>query len=127
MKLSPSNTFRNCRRFPPAMNGRNLQAKSRLLQLHAESPSSTRSTAAPGMASFLRAFSAIGVTQGKNPYVSTNGNLGGNMKKIFPVFARVVGHAANHALLVQQLVLERRNRAHVNSAEHQHAAFLEGL
>ena len=54
-----------------------------------------------------------------------NGNLRGDAQEILAVLTRVVGHAANHALLIEKIVIERRDRAHVNAAENEHSAFLE--
>src|SRR5262249_36503235 len=48
-------------------------------------------------------------------------------QKVATVFTGVVRDASNHSLLVQERIIKRRNRAHVNSAEYQHSAFIQCL
>src|SRR5205823_11179321 len=70
---------------------------------------------------------AIGVMQRKNLHVRLNRDFSRHAEEILAILPRVVGYTSNHPLLVQQVVGERRNRTHMNSAEHQHAAFLQRL
>ena len=56
-----------------------------------------------------------------------DGDLGRDTQKILAILPRIVGHAANHPLPVQQVVIHRRDSAHVDSGEHQRAALLEHL
>ena len=46
-----------------------------------------------------------------------DGDFGGDPQEVFAVLAGVVGHAADGALVVEQVVIERRNGAHVNAAD----------
>ena len=50
-----------------------------------------------------------------------------NPQKVPSIFAGIVRHAANDALLIKQIVIERWNRAHMDSAEHEHAALLQSF
>src|SRR2546423_657776 len=51
-----------------------------------------------------------------------DGNFGGDAQEILAGLASVVGYAANYALLIDQVVRKRRDRAHMDSAEHQDAS-----
>src|SRR5690348_13313510 len=55
-----------------------------------------------------------------------NGNLRRDTKEILTIAPRVIRDAANHAFLIEKVIAERGNRAHVNPAEHKHAALAEG-
>src|SRR5207249_6645210 len=57
----------------------------------------------------------------------SNRNLGRHAQKVFAVLPRVVRHAANHSLLIQQVVAERWDRTPMNSAENKRAAFSQRL
>src|SRR5947208_7238977 len=65
--------------------------------------------------------------QRKNLHVRLNRDFSRHAEEILAILPRVVGYTSNHPLLVQQVVGERRNRTYMNSAEHQHAAFLQRL
>ncbi len=60
-------------------------------------------------------------------HVRVNGNLRGDAQEIFAVPAGVVCDAANDALFVEEIVAERRNRAHVNAAEDQRSTFAKNV
>src|SRR5579885_391734 len=70
---------------------------------------------------------AVRFAQRKNFGVRLYRNLGCNPQKIPPVFARVVGHAADHPLVVEQVVAKGRDRTHVDAAEDEHSAFAQRL
>lgn len=57
----------------------------------------------------------------------SNGNFRGDAKEILAILPRVVRHAADHALLIEQFIRERWDGAHVNAAENKHAALFERL
>src|SRR5215469_4629517 len=59
--------------------------------------------------------------------VRLNRDFRRDAKKIVAILPRIVGDATNHALLIQQIVAERWNRAHVYPAEHQYPALSECL
>jgi len=80
------------------------------------------------MASFLKGIEGtVGFRERKDLYVRSNRNFSGNAKEVFAVLPRIVRHAADYALLIQQVVTERGNGAHVDSAENERAAFLEAF
>src|SRR5262249_9566298 len=54
--------------------------------------------------------------------VRADGQPGRLLEEGAAVVARVVGHAADHALLVEAVVLEGWDGAHVDPAQHHHAA-----
>src|SRR4029077_15134372 len=56
-----------------------------------------------------------------------NRNLRRDPQKLFTVPPGVVSDAANHALLIQQVVGERWDRTHVDSTENQSTAFAQGF
>src|SRR5882724_11190618 len=63
-----------------------------------------------------RVQGSIGFAQWKHLYARADGNLRGNAQKILSVLARVVRHTANDTFLIEQIVVKRRNRAHVDAA-----------
>ena len=60
-------------------------------------------------------------------HVRVNGNLRRDAQEIFAVPASIVCDAANDALLVEEIVAERRNRAHVNAAKDQRSTFAKNV
>ena len=59
--------------------------------------------------------------------LSFDWDLGGDAKERLAVFARVVGHTANDALVIEPLILNLRNRAHMDSRTNHGAALLQAL
>jgi len=59
--------------------------------------------------------------------MGANGDLGRYAQEIFAVLAGVVGDAADHALLIEKVVVERGYRAHVNAAEDESATFAQSF
>src|SRR3979411_873360 len=70
---------------------------------------------------------SIGLGQREYLDLGLNRNFGGHSQEIVPVLPRVVGNATDHALLIEQVVVERRDGAHVDAAECQDAALLQSL
>src|SRR5215472_6229554 len=69
----------------------------------------------------------VGVAQRINLHVGLNRDSRCDAKKIVTILPRIVGDATNHSLLIQQVVAERWNRAHVYPTEHQYPALSECL
>src|SRR5580704_10705430 len=59
--------------------------------------------------------------------MAANRDLGRYPQKILPIPPCVVRNAANHALLIQQIVAEARNRTHMNPTEHDRSTFPQNL
>src|SRR6266576_6172328 len=70
---------------------------------------------------------SIGFAQWKHLYARADGNLRSNAQKILSVLARIVGHTANDTFLIEQIVVKRRNRAHVDAAQNQGSALPKRL
>ncbi len=67
----------------------------------------------------------VSVLEWKGLDIGVYGNRCGLLEKREPVRPGVVGYAANHALVIEKLVRELWNCAHVNAAKHQGAALVE--
>src|SRR4029077_2556884 len=67
----------------------------------------------------------MGIAQRKPLHLSVDGDLRGDTQEVYSVLARIVSHTANHPLLIEQAVIQRWNRAHVNPAQGQRSALLQ--
>src|SRR5262245_13880148 len=65
--------------------------------------------------------------QVENLRLSLDRNLGRHAQEIQSVLSGVVGHAAEDAFVVEQLVINWRNLAHMNPSERYAAALLQNL
>src|SRR5438477_8726559 len=70
---------------------------------------------------------AVRFVQRKNLDARSNRNFSRHAQEVFAVLPRIVRHAPNLSLFVQQIVAKRWDRAHMNPAKNERAAFLEGL
>src|SRR5262245_24568748 len=71
--------------------------------------------------------SRIGFDQIENLGLRLDRDLGRHTQKIQTVLPSIVGHAADDAFVVEELVINRRNLAHVNPSEGDAAAFLQNF
>src|SRR5215472_2542189 len=71
---------------------------------------------APDAVLFQRLQRVVSLIERKNLHFGMNGDRRGDLHEIATVLSRVVGHAANAALLIDEVIREGRDRAHVNSA-----------
>lgn len=68
---------------------------------------------------------AISIRQGENLGLGMDRDLCRELQKIVPVLAGIIRNAANHALLIKQIVIKWRDGTHVDAAQHQRSAFPE--
>src|SRR5258708_39041769 len=59
----------------------------------------------------------VRIFQTKNLRGDANRNLGRHAQEVMSILTRVIGHAPDHTLLVEQIVVQRRNCAHMNAAQ----------
>src|SRR5258708_16546104 len=79
----------------------------------------------PRWRGFSAVLGTVGFAQGKELGVHANGDFGRDAQEIFAILARVVGDAANDAFLVEQVVGERGDGAHLNAGEDESAALAQ--
>src|SRR4051794_23569468 len=60
-----------------------------------------------------RVQGTVSLVEPKHLHMSFDWYLGGNTQKILAVLTRVIRHAANHPLLINQVIVKRRNRTHM--------------
>ena len=70
---------------------------------------------------------AVRVLERKQLHAGMNGNFRRDLQKILAILARVVCDAADDALLVEKIVAERGDRAHVDAAENQRATLTKNV
>src|SRR5215472_6637363 len=71
---------------------------------------------APDAVVFQRLERLVCLIERENLHFGVDGDRRGDLHEITTVLSRVVGHAANGALLIDEVVGEGRDGAHVNSA-----------
>ena len=69
----------------------------------------------------------VGVVKREELDVSLDGDFHSELQEVFAILAGIVGDAANHSLVVEQVVAEARDGTHVNAAEHKSSALAERL
>src|ERR1700751_5709194 len=70
---------------------------------------------------------SIRTSQREHCYLRVNWNLGCDPQEIFAILPCIVCRATHHTFLIKQIVIERRDLAHVNSNKNPHAASLQSF
>src|ERR1700730_89674 len=74
-----------------------------------------------------RVQSLVGFAEWKHLHSRADRDLGREAEKILTVMARIVRDAAHDTFRIEQIVVERRNWAHVDPAQNQSPALAKGL
>src|SRR5712691_4519417 len=67
---------------------------------------------------------AVGFAEWENLDFCVDGDLSGNLEEVVAVAPRIIRDVADHSLMVEEVVIERRYGAHVDSTERERSAFL---